>query len=117
MRGHCKVFTDADGLEPFASTFTLVIEFDSGETEQIVMTPEFYRRLKGPYNRRNAYGAALAYAPRLPRPLWESLFSYGFSEHGPLRSELQLPEKMVGTRVIIETNTRGRTDRWELTPP
>jgi hypothetical protein len=78
-----KVFTDFDGLEPFASAFTLDVEIGPGETEYIQITPEFYRRLKGPYNRRNAYGAALSYAPRLPQALWEAPFCHEFAKNGP----------------------------------
>src|SRR4051812_7665487 len=54
-----KVFCDNQGLEGFASEFTLRAEGPSGITN-MVLTPESYSRLKGPYNRRNVYGAALA---------------------------------------------------------
>src|SRR5688572_11455961 len=61
-----KVFSDVDGLEPFASTFHLEGTTSGGERIRIPLTPELYQRLQGPYNRRNVYGAAIAFGPRLP---------------------------------------------------
>src|SRR5262245_22070792 len=68
-----KVFCDNQGLEGFASEFTITGEGVSGVTN-IVLTPEIYSSLRGPYNRRNVYGAALAFGPKLPPELWRSVF-------------------------------------------
>lgn len=111
-----KVFSDVNGLETFASTFILEIETRSGQKFETQITPELYQHLKGPYNRRNVYGAALSYAPRLPQTLWESIFCYGFYQEAPLRKELGLPQDIANIKVIIKTNTRGRDDTWLLNP-
>jgi hypothetical protein len=55
-----KVFTTRDGLEGFSAGFALV-----GADERITLDPEVYARMRGPYNRRNVYGAALAGGPFL----------------------------------------------------
>lgn len=111
-----KVFSDVDGLETFASKFTMQIETTSGQKFEKEITPELYVKLGGPYNRRNVYGAALSYAPRLPEALWQSVFCYGMREDGPLRREFDLPEDTAHVSVIIRTKTKGRSDSWVLDP-
>ena len=109
-----KVFSDVDGLETFASEFTLRYRDARGTITERRITPELYGRLAGPYNRRNVYGAALSYGPRLPRPVWEPVFCYGLSRQGPLRSELGLDSAAGEMSVTIRSRTRGRTDTWTL---
>jgi hypothetical protein len=111
-----KVFSDVNGLETFASTFMMEIETKSGQKIEKEITPELYVKLGGPYNRRNVYGAALSYAPRLPDALWQSVYCYGMREGGPLRREFNLPEDTARVRVLIRTKTRGRADSWVLDP-
>lgn len=110
-----KVFSDVDGLETFASSFTLVYEVDGDEVRRPI-TPELYQRMRGPYWRRNVYGAALSYGPRMPREIWETVFCYGLAEDGPFPDEFDVPANATGTRIVIETNTRGRNDTWILQP-
>jgi len=112
-----KVFSDVDGLETFASEFTLRYRDEHGVVVEKPITPEVYGRIGGPYNRRNVYGAALSYAPRLPEPLWESVYCYGLGPHGPLRSELGIGAAATDVRVVIRTKTSGRSDIWTLDPP
>jgi hypothetical protein len=104
-----KVFCDMQGLEPFASDFTITTENEP--VRSFVITPELYSRLKGPYNRRNVYGAAIAAAPRLPEPIRRSVFNYAFGSDGPLRHEMALPER-TQIMLTVRTNTRGRNDVW-----
>lgn len=111
-----KVFSDVDGLETFASEFTLRGVDANGERFVIAITPDLYARLEGCYNRRNVYGAALSYAPRMPEPLWSAVFCFGLQPGGPLRREFGLPEGAHELSVEIRTKTRGRTDTWVLRP-
>lgn len=108
-----KVFSDVEGLETFASEFTLHWR-DARGAHELPITPELYARLRGAYNRRNVYGAALSYAPRLPEPLWRAVFEYAFAADGPLRREFGLPADAQQIAVEIRTRTRGRTDVWRL---
>jgi len=112
-----RVFSDIDGLETFASQFILRYRDPVGRSVALEITPHVYGRLGGPYNRRNVYGAALSYAPRLPDPLWQSVFCYALAPDGPLRRELGLEPGASGFEVIIRTRTRGRNDVWTLAPP
>lgn len=105
------VFSDVRGLEPFASKFTFILD----DADSIPITPELYQRLQGPYNRRNVYGAALAYAPRFPAPLWEAVYCHGFRPGGVGRKEFGISDD-VSVKITIETRTAGRTDSWLLSP-
>lgn len=109
-----KVFSDVDGLETFASEFTLHWIDAAGSAQALPITPEIYSRLGGAYNRRNVYGGALSYAPRLPETLWRPVFRYALGPGGPLRRELGLPADAREIAVEIRTRTRGRADRWML---
>lgn len=111
-----KVFSDVKGLETFASDLKLSYQLPDSSETQLAITPELYQRLAGPYNRRNVYGAALSYAPRMPEPLWQSVFCFGLKPGGPLRRELGIPNDAKKVRVIITTKTQGRTDSWTLQP-
>lgn len=112
---YTKVFCDVDGFETFAAKFSLALTDENGETEIVEVTPEFYRQLEGPYNRRNVYGAALSYAPRMPEELWHSVFCYGFN--GPLREEFGIGDEVSEISILIQTRTKGRDDSWSFTPP
>jgi hypothetical protein len=109
-----KVFSDVDGLETFASEFRLRYRGPDGTLVEMPITPALYGRLAGPYNRRNVYGAALSYAPRLPRELWEPVYCYGLAPGGPLRTELGIDPGATDISVTIRTRTRGRSDVWTL---
>lgn len=63
-----KVFCDVRGFETFSNRF-LVERFTDAGVERGVIDRASYAKLRGPYNRRNVYGAAVAYGPVLPREL------------------------------------------------
>ncbi|HUS35265.1 MAG TPA: hypothetical protein VM680_07945 [Verrucomicrobiae bacterium] len=109
-----KVFCDNQGLEGFASQFTILAQMPDGATQKIPLTPEMYAKMRGPYNRRNVYGAALSFGPKLPEPMWRSVFDYGLGDANRLATEFGLPRAATNFIVIIETRTSGRTNAWEL---
>ena len=114
---YTKVFSDVDGFETFAASFEIRYRIPTETGDELVslqVDPAFYQQLSGPYNRRNVYGAALSYAPRLPEDLWTAVFCYGFN--GPLRNEFQIPENASDFEIIIRSNTKGRHDVWEFAP-
>lgn len=90
-----KVFTSAAGLETFSSRFVLEWEETDGRVRTLPIGPERYARLAGPYLRRNAYGAAVAYGPvladaRPTRPLLEAVMRHALCGEAPLLRELGL---------------------------
>ena len=80
-----KVFSAVQGLETYSTRFFL----DLGD-RRVEVTPELYSRIRGPYNRRNVFGAALAYGPVLPPELREPVMRYALCGDAPLLRELGL---------------------------
>ena len=80
-----KVFSAVQGLETYSTRFFL----DLGH-EHIELTPELYARIRGPYNRRNVFGAALAYGPVLPPNRRDPVTRYALCGDAPLLRELKL---------------------------
>lgn len=88
-----RVFSSAKGLETFSSAFQLEWVDRAGEPHVLALTPERYAQLAGPYHRRNAYGAAVAYGPALAvdpaaRPMLDALLRYALCGDAPLLREL-----------------------------
>jgi hypothetical protein len=107
------VFTEVKGVETFASDFYLEWLNKHNQTELIRITPKLYSKLKGPYNRRNIFGAAIAYGPVLPEQIWGPVINYGLCKD-ILKNEFLIPVEKSGFSVLIKTRTKGRSDQWRL---
>lgn len=107
------VFTEVKGVETFASDFYLTWKNENGVEEKVLITPALYSKLKGPYNRRNVYGAAIAYGPVLPEKIWDPILNYGLC-NDILENELGVPLDKKTFSLLIETRTAGRNDSWTL---
>ena len=110
------MFSDMNGVESFASEFTVGYWEPNGTEHFLRITPELYDRLGGPYDRRNVYGAALSRAPRLPEAMWTPVLCYALGKTGPLRRELGLKPEHRDLTIAIRTKTRGRSDSWTFAP-
>ena len=109
-----RVFSSVQGLETFSSRFVLQIPRASGAVERVEVTPERYAGIAGPYNRRNAYGAVLAYGPALvsdPRtaPLFESVARHALCAEAPLLRELGVAPATAARPIRIEVIPRAGT--------
>jgi len=111
-----KVFCEADGYEAFAASFSLSGIRD-GRPWSMALTPEIYSRLHGPYNRRNVYGASLAFAPRLPQELRENLFTLSLAPNSALRTELGIPGGITGLKVIVTPRDGEKHGPWTYEIP
>ena len=70
-----RVFSSVGGLETYSTLFYVEWTDAAGTARSVQITPEIYGRLRGPYNRRNVYGAALAYGPVLSEsPATQAMF-------------------------------------------
>ena len=105
------VFSSFRGVETFAADFEIELVRESGTRTRHVITPELYSKLDGPYNRRNTYGAVLAYGPALDGPdeqRWvRSVLEYGLCGEGPLARRFGEIEPIVAVNVEVRSKTRG----------
>jgi hypothetical protein len=95
-----RVFSSIRGFEPFSTRFYLEWRSRDAALHSLALTPEVYSRLQGPYNRRNAYGAALAAGPvlatdpRTQRMFW-AVLSHATCGEAPLLRELGIDPAQV----------------------
>jgi hypothetical protein len=114
-----KVFSAVHGLETFSTRFTLEWRDRDGRSQSLPLTPEVYARVRGPYNRRNVYGAVLAYGPVLAtdertRPLFESVARYALCGDAPLLRELGVDPAEVAGAVRVRYEPRAGSDLGSL---
>ncbi len=121
-----KVFCAIDGYEAYATRFTLEWVATDGTRHERPLTADAVGRLRGPYNRRNVYGAVLAYGPLLvddprTRPMFESAARYALCGEAPVLRELGLDPARVAGRVRLRFEPRAGSDvgslPLELEPP
>ena len=97
-----KVFSAVGGLETYSTRFFIEWQDRAGVNSSLELTPEVYARLRGPYARRNAYAAVIAYGPILatdPRtkPLLDGVARFALCGRAPLLRELGIdPENLEG---------------------
>jgi hypothetical protein len=101
-----KVFSAVRGLETYSTHFFLEWTDRGGALHSLRLTPEIYARLAGPYNRRNVYGAVLAYGPVLAvderaRPMFTAVASYALCGEARLLRELGIDPASVQGRVRV----------------
>jgi len=117
-----KVFTAHEGFETFSSRFYLQWHSRDGVAHSLQLTPEIYRQLHGPYNRRNAYGAALSYGPvlsanSLTQPMFASVSRYALCGRAPLLRELGVNTASIQGAITVKLVPRDTTsadERWQL---
>jgi len=120
-----KVFSAVKGLETYSTRFFVEWHDQVGKAHSLELTPEVYARLKGPYNRRNVFGAVLAYGPVFVtdpngKPMFDAVARYALCGDAPLLRELGVnlnspnsPNSVEG-RVRIRLEPRPGTDLGTL---
>jgi hypothetical protein len=114
-----KVFSAVRGLETYSTRFTLEWTDRAGAAHLLPLTPEIYARMRGPYNRRNVYGAVLAYGPVLvsdprTRPLYDAVSRYALCRDAPILRELGIDPAQVAGRVRIRLEPREGSNTGDL---
>ncbi|MEP4078983.1 hypothetical protein [Haloferula sp.] len=112
-----KVFCAADGYEAFAACYFVEGDQWDGELWSRQVDPEWYSQMRGPYNRRNVYGAALAFSPRLPEELRDSILNEALKPGSALRRELGVPEELSDVRVRIVPRDGESEGPWIFPKP
>jgi hypothetical protein len=110
-----KVFSAVRGMETYSTRFTLEWMGRDGRPHTLPLTPELYARIRGPYNRRNVYGAALAYGPVLATteataPMLRAVVAYALTGEGPLLRELGIDPAGIAGPVTIRYDPLPGTD-------
>ena len=120
-----KVFSSVQGLETFTSEFYIEWADRAGVAHSLKLTPEVYAYVKGPYNRRNVFGAALAYAPVLQkdphtREMFESVVRYALCGKAPLLQEIGIdPDQLTAPpriRLVPRSGTAFGDQPFVITP-
>jgi hypothetical protein len=114
-----KVFSAVRGLETYSTGFDLEWEDRRGSHQVLRLTPEVNARLRGPYNRRNVFGAVLAYGPVLvsearTRPMFDSVARYALCGDAPILRELGLDPLTVSGRVRVRLAPRPGSELSDL---
>jgi hypothetical protein len=122
-----KVFSAVKGLETYSSRFFIECAHSpAGETLfHREITPRIYARMRGPYNRRNVFGAVLAYGPVLAsearaRRMFDAVSRYAICRR-TLLDELEIqPPRECGTlrvRVVPREGSNTGNLPLVLVPP
>ena len=114
-----KVFSAVQGYETFSTQFFLEWTDRQGLAQELELTPATYSRITGPYNRRNIYGAMVAYGPVLSNlPISKAMFwgvaRYGVMGESPLLKELGIDPAQIAGPVALVYKPRPGTDMGDL---
>lgn len=114
-----RVFSSVQGLETYSTRFFIAWTDTHGEARELELTPETTARLRGPYNRRNVWGAVLAYGPVLvanerTRPMFDAATAYGLTGDAPVLRELGIDPASVSGDLRIRYEPLPGTDMGEL---
>jgi len=114
-----KVFSAVDGLETYSTRFFLEWTDLAGSEHGLELSPEVYSKLQGTYNRRNTYGAALAYAPIFAetdrsREMLITIARYALCGDAPLLREFGLDPTQIRGPVRVRLEPLAGTDPGDL---
>jgi len=118
-----RVFTTHDGFETFSSQFFIHWQDENGGSHSLELTAKNYEGIRGPYNRRNVFGAALSYGPVLNNnPATKDMFSqvsrYAFCGAAPALKELGVDSPLIRYPIAIELRPKDKNsinEKWQLT--
>jgi hypothetical protein len=117
-----KVFTAQEGFETYANRFYLEWQSAGGARQSIELTPQVYSGMRGPYNRRNVYGAVFSYAPvldanPLTRPMFRAVLKRSFCGARPVTAEIGVPAEAARhgvLRIRLEPRRASDSRRYAL---
>lgn len=104
------VFSEVKGVETFASDFYIIHDLNGKEVKQLI-TPLEYSQLTGPYNRKNVYGAAIAYAPVLPHNMREEVMQYALCNG--ILDEIVETHNSDSITILVKSRTYGDNREWK----
>ncbi|HEV7732266.1 MAG TPA: hypothetical protein VGR62_08910 [Candidatus Binatia bacterium] len=104
------MFSAVHGYEAFSTRFVVEWMDSDGDAHALALMPGAYAQLRGPIDRRNAYGAVVAYGPVLAsqpvtRPLLDAAARFALCGDAPLLAALGIDPSRV-TRVRLRLSPR-----------
>jgi hypothetical protein len=114
-----KVFSSVRGLETYSTRFFIEWKDTAAQFHSVEITPKRAQGLRGPYSRRNVYGAVLAYGPIMEtdtalRPMFESVSRYALCGEAPLLQELGIDTKNMQGNPVIRLQPRPGSRTGDL---
>ena len=114
-----RVFSAVKGYETYSTRFFLEWRDKDGSEQTVELSPELYSRVRGPYNRRNVYGAVLAYGPVLAtdertRAMFQAAARYALTGDAPVLRELGIDPTSIDGPVRVRFLPRPGTDMGDL---
>ncbi len=114
-----KVFSAVRGLETYSTRFFVEWTDTAGRFQSVEITPERASGLRGPYSRRNVYGAVLAYGPIMQsdaalRPMFDSVSHYALCGDAPLLREMGIDPASMQSRPRVRLETRPGSQTGSL---
>ena len=113
-------FSHFAGHETFSNTFAYAAVTASGRHLAGAIGPQLYGRLKGAYNYKNTFGAALSYGPFFTEP-WalaarDAVLQHGFCEPGHVvaSSGFAGGEALRGVNITVAEHPDRGTQQWVL---
>jgi hypothetical protein len=116
-----KVFTAHEGLETFSARFVIGWHDSAGVPKNVELTPKLNNRIRGPYNRRNPFGAALAGAPMLSAspqlaPMHQAMLRHTFCRRENLLAEIGITQALppFTLDILLRRPPVRQTAPWQL---
>ncbi|MDQ3047925.1 MAG: sterol desaturase family protein [Bacteroidota bacterium] len=107
------VFTSVKGVETFSLYYNLKLITENNDTIHIDLDPATYAQLKGPYNRRNIYGAAFGYGPVLPEKQRTAVLHYAFfNKENNILKDFGITEPLKSVSITIRSKTKNDNRSW-----
>jgi hypothetical protein len=108
-----RVFSAVNGYETYSTRFILELPQADG-VRSLELTPALYAHVRGPYNRRNVYGAVLSYGPVLPSSLRDPVARAVLCGQVPLLEELGVDRRSLRSAPSVQYVPRPGTQSPQL---
>lgn len=108
------VFCEISGLEHYALDFHMTFLLRGGGVKHFEMDRARYAQLSGPHPWREAYAAAISFAPLLPEPVWRNVLQHGLCDGGLLAKDLGVTEHVRKVDILVTSRKYGEKEEWHL---
>lgn len=113
------VFSVYNDIETFSTTFDIEATLLNDTVIQINLNKDNYGLLKGPYNRRNVFGAVFSHGPFFNMDtmikLRQRILYYGFCEKRVLIKEFGYDEYVKSVHITVKSKTVGNEGKvWTM---